>query len=433
MKPKPGEMLGHYQIVTALGSGGIGDVYRATDLRLRRDVALKVFSRDDDRTASASLQKEARVASSLNHPNIVTIHDVGEKDSTPYIAMELVKGTTLREILKAGPLKLDQLLQVGEQIASGLAKAHELGIVHRDLKPENLMLTEDGLVKILDFGLAQSLSETRNAEQVTPQTTSPAFVGTTAYMSPEQVRGRTVDYRSDQFSLGIILYELALGVRPFQRQTAFQTLTAIAEEPHRPLCKANINIPVRFSTVVDKCLSKCPGDRFSSTQEIARQLGAITHQLGDTTNQSRRRVVAVLPFADMSSDASYGYVCEGLAEEIRTQLQLLKTFSVVSPFAIPSPTARSIHLVIPESLPDNLIGGSVRADRDRLRIVVVLIDTMTGCAVWSGKYDRQLKNVLALQTAVAKRILRSIEPLLLRSPEKIPRYPEQPTGISTTP
>src|SRR6476659_180165 len=231
-----GSRLGPYEILAPLGAGGMGEVYRARDERLRRDVAVKVLVSElsADPGRRKRFEQEARSASSLNHPNIVTIHDIGSTDSTVYIAMELVDGRTLRALLQDGLLPTRRLLDIAFQIADGLAKAHGAGIVHRDLKPENIMVTKDGVVKILDFGLAKLLPREDGLEQDSAtaiQETRPGTVlGTIGYMSPEQASGRPVDFRSDQFSLGSILYELATGKCVFHHAATAETLTAIIRE-----------------------------------------------------------------------------------------------------------------------------------------------------------------------------------------------------------
>src|SRR6266542_3155424 len=241
-----GERLQSYEILGPLGAGGMGEVWRARDTRLSREVAIKVlpaeFSSDSGRLRR--FEKEARAAASLSHPNIVTIHDIGTSESCSYIAMELVAGKTVRELLFAGPLPVKRLLQIAAQIAEGLAKAHEAGIVHRDLKPENVMVTKDGLVKILDFGLAKLAhtgSESGAGTNLPTETgTSPGMVlGTVGYMSPEQAGGEPVDFRSDQFSFGSILYEMATGKRAFQGKTGVDTLSAILNEEPESISAAN--------------------------------------------------------------------------------------------------------------------------------------------------------------------------------------------------
>ena len=226
-------------------------------------------------------EKEARSASALNHPNIVTIYEVGTADGVSYIAMELVEGKTLRELLYAGALPLRRLLPLAAQLADGLAKAHEAGIVHRDLKPENVMVTKDGLVKILDFGLAKLTQAGEEAEKeselptMTRATEPGTILGTIGYMSPEQASGRALDARSDQFSLGSILYEMAAGRRAFERGTKVQTLSAIIDDEPEPVGKVNSKLPANFCWIVERCLAKEPDGRYAATRDLARDLAML--------------------------------------------------------------------------------------------------------------------------------------------------------------
>ncbi|HEY3170529.1 MAG TPA: serine/threonine-protein kinase, partial [Thermoanaerobaculia bacterium] len=242
MPLSPGTHLGPHEVLAPLGRGGMGEVYRARDSRLGREVALKILpaALASDPLRLGLLKHEARSASALNHPNIITIYEIGQADSTFYIAMELVEGASLRELVLTGPLPLRRLLSIAAQIADGLAKAHGAGIVHRDLKPDNLMVSNDGFVKILDFGLAklvpvrsESVSDlsTSSHEEIDPS----GIAGTVGYMSPEQASGKPLDFRSDQFSLGAVLYELATGERAFRRETPIQTLAAILEDEPTPI------------------------------------------------------------------------------------------------------------------------------------------------------------------------------------------------------
>ena len=292
MPLSPGTRLGPYEIVTPLGAGGMGEVYRARDTRLGREVAVKVLlpevSADDSRRRR--FEQEARSASALNHPNIVTVYDVGSVDSTIYLAMELVEGRTLRELLADGALPSRKLLDVAVQVAEGLAKAHDAGLVHRDLKPENLIVSKDGFVKILDFGLAK-LTELTSSDGVSalqtmagaPGTVPGTVMGTVGYMSPEQASGREVDYRSDQFSFGSILYELATGQRAFQRNTGAETLTAIIREEPPPVGQANPRVPAPVRWIVERCLAKEPEERFASTKDLARDLRSLRDHLSETS------------------------------------------------------------------------------------------------------------------------------------------------------
>src|SRR6266545_2608165 len=287
-----GSRLGPYEILVALGAGGMGEVYRARDGRLGREVAGKVlseeFSSDPDRRKR--FEQEARSASALNHPNIVTIHEIGSSDSTTYIAMELVDGRTLREVLHSGPLPTRRLLDLAFQVADGLAKAHSAGIVHRDLKPENVMVSRDGVVKILDFGLAKLMKSTPDESSHLPTTTNQTkagtVLGTVGYMSPEQASGKPLDFRSDQFSLGAILYEIATGKRAFQRGTAAETLTAIIREEPEPPATLNPAIPTPFRWILERCLQKDPEERYASTRDLARDIKSIREHLSDFSESS---------------------------------------------------------------------------------------------------------------------------------------------------
>ena len=278
-----GTRLGPYEVLGPLGAGGMGEVYRARDERLSRSVALKVLPGEisADRSRLERFEKEARAASSLNHPNIVTIYDIGSSESLAYIAMELVEGRTLRELLVSGPIALRRLLSLSAQVADGLAKAHSAGIVHRDLKPENLMVTKDGFVKILDFGLAKLVptgfeaSEGSDLATVTRGTEPGTVLGTVGYMSPEQASGHPVDFRSDQFSLGAILYEMASGKRAFDRATAVQTLSAVIQDEPEPLSAAAPKTPANLIWIIERCLAKDPEERYGSTKDLARDLAAL--------------------------------------------------------------------------------------------------------------------------------------------------------------
>jgi eukaryotic-like serine/threonine-protein kinase len=278
-----GARLGPYEVLSPIGAGGMGEVYRAVDTRLGRSVAIKVLpeSLSSEMERLKRFEKEARAASSLNHPSIVTIYDIGTSDSRSYIAMELLDGKTVRELLHAGPISLKRLLSVVAQLADGLAKAHEAGIVHRDLKPENLMVTRDGFGKILDFGLAkltQAGGETsgESALQTMTKGTEPGvLLGTVGYMSPEQASGKTLDFRSDQFSFGAILYEMATGKRAFERSTAVQTLSAIIQDEPTPIASVSPKLPMNFCWIVERCLSKEPEDRYGSTRDLARDIAMI--------------------------------------------------------------------------------------------------------------------------------------------------------------
>ena len=280
MALNPGARLGPYQIVAPLGAGGMGEVYRARDPRLRREVAVKILpseiAHNPDRLARFT--REAQAASALKHPNIVSIYDIGLDGDAQYIVMELVEGRLLRETIVRGGAPVKQALHVAAQIAEGLANAHAAGIVHRDLKPENVMVTRDGLVKILDFGLAkvhplQSAGESLTAAEPNSFATGPGLaVGTPSYMSPEQAVGAVVDFRSDQFALGSILYELASGQLAFRRPSTVETLTAIVRDEPASLASVRADLPAPLVWIVERCLQKDPRQRYDATGDLARDL-----------------------------------------------------------------------------------------------------------------------------------------------------------------
>ena len=288
MSLSSGSRLGPYEILSPLGAGGMGEVYRARDPRLGREVAIKVlpssFSSDPDRLRR--FEQEARAASALNHPNIITIHDIGSSDSTFYIAMEFVDGTSLRELMASGPLPTKRTLDVGVQIAEGLAKAHSAGIVHRDLKPENVMVSKDGFVKILDFGLAKLVAPESGGISAMPTVAKPethpgSVMGTVAYMSPEQASGQPLDFRSDQFSFGSILYEIASGEKPFQKKTAAETMSAIIREEPKPLGQSAAQVPLPLRWIIERCLAKDPEERYASTRDLARDLRSVREHISE--------------------------------------------------------------------------------------------------------------------------------------------------------
>jgi len=289
MNFEPGAKLGPYQVVSRLGRGGMGEVYRARDVRLGREVALKVLARGPaaDPEHRRRFEQEAKAASALSHPNVAQIYDVGLEDGVFYLAMELVEGRTLRQMMRHGedgsarPLAIERVLELGIQIARGIARAHERGVVHRDLKPENVMVTPEGWVKILDFGLAKLTSAwlDGNADDETIDhipTRVGQLIGTAEYMSPEQAAGRPVDHRSDQFSLGSMLYEMTTGQFAFRRESPVLTLAAILEREPEPIAEtADGPLKPGFETVVRRCLRKQPTDRYATTDELVAALEAV--------------------------------------------------------------------------------------------------------------------------------------------------------------
>jgi predicted Ser/Thr protein kinase len=285
-----GDRLGPYEIVSALGAGGMGEVYRARDTRLGRELAIKVLSpggaADPDRRSR--FEQEARSASALNHPNIVTVLDIGDADGVSFIAMEYVEGRTLRELVAQGPLTIRRTLDIAAQLADGLAKAHAAGIVHRDLKPENVIVSKDGFAKILDFGLAKLSApvgvESSLLTAAAPLTGAGAVLGTVGYMSPEQASGQPVDFRSDQFALGTIVYEMVTRKQPFQRATGVETLAAIIREDPEDAAQLNPRAPAPLRWIIERCLEKDPEDRFASTTDLSRDLASLRDHLSESTS-----------------------------------------------------------------------------------------------------------------------------------------------------
>jgi predicted ATPase len=296
-----GTKLGLYEILGPLGAGGMGEVYRARDARLNRSVAIKIlptaFSTDSERLQR--FEQEARAASALNHPNIITIHELGQDGSTHYIAMELVEGRTLRDLLASGALPMRKIIEIAAQVADGLTKAHEAGIAHRDLKPENLMVSNDGFVKILDFGLAKLTAPSAEESDtcITSAGLTPAgfVLGTTGYMSPEQAGGQRLDFRSDQFSFGSLLYEMVTGKRAFKKNTAAETMVAILREQPEPIGMQNRDAPAPLCWVIERCLAKDPHKRYASTRDLAHELAAIRDRFSERPVDQKEARPANLP------------------------------------------------------------------------------------------------------------------------------------------
>src|SRR5215831_5007583 len=440
MTVSAGSRLGPYEVLSRLGAGGMGEVYRARHSRLGREVAIKVLpealSSDPERLRR--FEQEARSASALNHPNIVTIFDVGRVNATSYIALELVVGETLREILNAGRPPLKRVLSIGAQIADGLAKAHTAGIVHRDLKPENVMISEDGFAKILDFGLAKltepepASPEASRAETFAGKTEPGMVLGTVGYMSPEQATGRALDFRSDQFSLGAILYELATGQRAFAGESPVETLAAIVRDEPKPLTAINPATPAPLRWIVDRCLAKNPEDRYASTKDLARDLQDLQAHLSVEPESDRRRSeaersadaasvsIVVLPFADLSPAKDNQYFSDGITEEIITALSKVGSLRVVSRTSAMKlkNTATDIRALERKFRVRYVLEGSVRKAGDALRISAQLIDASSDTHLWAETYRGTIQDVFDIQEQVARQIADALR-LTLTPGEKV--------------
>jgi predicted ATPase/serine/threonine protein kinase len=296
----PGTRFGAYEIIHRLGAGGMGEVYRARDTRLGREVAIKTISLGSgSHTDSVQrFEQEARSASSLNHPNIVTIYELGQVKGTHYIAMELVSGETLRNLLASGTIAFQKVVTIAAQLADALAKAHEIGVVHRDLKPENLIISAEGVAKIVDFGLAKLLFSqpaSDSATMVGAYTAPGSIIGTVGYMSPEQARGHPADFRSDQFSFGSVLFEMVTGHPAFQRKSSAETMVAIMNDEPSRIGALNLNVPAPFIWIVERCLAKDPKDRYASTRDLARDLVAVRDRVADMPSRAAEPRASRLP------------------------------------------------------------------------------------------------------------------------------------------
>jgi eukaryotic-like serine/threonine-protein kinase len=323
-KVKEHQRIGPYEIIGPLGAGGMGEVYRARDPRLNREVALKILPGDvaRDQGRRRRFLEEARAAGGLSHPNVLAVYDVGVGAGTPFIVSELLDGRQLRDEIDQGPLPLSRLLDLGVQMAAGLSAAHAAGLVHRDLKPENVVVTRDGRVKIVDFGLAKAYAASaegigRGAATLTLPGT---LVGTPHYMSPEQASGGSVDFRSDQFSLGVILYEMATGVQPFRRETPVQTMSAIVADDVRPIAELNAKTPQVLHWIIERCLAKAPDDRYASTTDLARDLTTLQRRLPEVSGPERSARVSeharnvALPVGVIRDMATVGSIMDGAFE-----------------------------------------------------------------------------------------------------------------------
>ena len=446
-----GTRLGPYEVLSDLGRGGMGEVYKARDLKLGREVAIKVLPHEmaSDSERLRRFEQEARAASAMNHPNIVHIYEIGEHEGTPYIAMEYVEGQTLREILAGGPLPNDKLIRYATQMAEGLAKAHQAGIVHRDLKPENIIVSDDGYIKILDFGLAKLLPEGEVGAELSTlaiETAPGTILGTVGYMSPEQAKGQSADFRSDQFSFGTIVYEMATGKIAFERDSATQTLNAIIEDEPELVTLVNPKVAATTARVIDRCLSKDPSERYDSTWDIAKDIHweelatpATRHPLaavgivgilaiillmfglfvpdlrewvaGDV-EAPKIESIAVLPLENLSGDPEQDYFAAGMHEALITDLAKLSGLGRViarSSVMRYQDTDKSLAEIGRELNVEAVITGSVLRAGERVRISAQLIDAATEEHLWAERYERELRDVLALQNEVVGSIAREIQ------------------------
>jgi serine/threonine-protein kinase len=452
-----GEQLGPYEVVSPLGAGGMGEVYRGRDPRIGREVAIKVlpksFAGDIDRLKR--FEREARAAGVLNHPNVMVVYDVGEKDGSPYIVSELLEGETLRDLLSAGALPIGVALDYAAQIARGLFAAHTKTIVHRDLKPENIFVTRDGRVKILDFGLAKltrpepSPADAMEAPTFTAGTEAGVTLGTVGYMSPEQVRGLPTDARSDIFSFGAVLYEMLSGRRAFRSGSHVETMNAILKEEPPLLERFNADVSAALERVVRRCLEKEPSKRFQSASDIPFALTeastpTVVARSGFRRAVLRRRVLsaaagaaalaigillwrglsrspapaarprfsslAVLPLANFSRDPEQEYFSDGMTEALISRLAQVGAIRVISRTSAMQykGTTKSLRQIARELNVDGIIEGSVMRSGERVRITAQLIDGRNDQHLWAKDYEGDLRDVLGLQADVAQAIAQEV-------------------------
>lgn len=338
-----GQKVAHYRIAAAIGAGGMGQVYRATDTRLQRDVALKVLPPEMASNPEwlQRFQREARAVAALNHPHVVTIYSVDESEGMHFLTMELVDGESLNRLIPDGGMAVPQLLDIAAGLADGLAAAHEKGIVHRDLKPANVMVTIEGRVKVLDFGLARigASGESATADLSTELKTREGVVmGTMPYMSPEQLQGRALDHRTDIFSLGIMLYEMASGERPFRGDSSIDLASAILRDTPRPLGERRKDLPDKLTRIITRCMEKSAADRFPSAREVRDALRAVSSGSSSAESSVAARAeegpwVAVLPFKHSGTNTDLATLAEGLKDDIVTGLSRFSYLRVMSPGA----------------------------------------------------------------------------------------------------
>lgn len=405
-----GQSVGPYTIGTLLGAGGMGEVYLARDSRLHREVAIKVLpaalASDPDRRRR--FEHEARAVASLNHPNIVAIHDVGVAGALPYLVMEYVRGETLQGLLRHESFLLSRALHVGREIASALAEAHAHDVVHRDLKPANVMVTPGGSVKVVDFGIAKTaLVEPFEPMQVVPRdidgTRTGQLVGTPGYMSPEQLFGRDVDYRSDIYSLGVILFELVTGQRPLRGDDVMALRLAASAPPPRP-SDLNPAVPAGLSDLISLAISRDPAAR-PSADVFKAELEALL--AGPGPARSTMPSIAVLAFSDMSPAKDQQFFCDGMADELisaLTRIPGLRVAARTSAFQFKG-KVRDVRAIGDALNVAAVLDGSVRKDGDRLRVTAELIGTADGFLRWSDRFDCQLKDIFTVQDDIARSIV----------------------------
>jgi len=445
-----GSTISHYRITSQLGEGGMGVVYEAEDTKLGRHVALKFLSpaMANDDSLLQRFQREARAASALNHPNICTIHGIEQQDQTHFIVMELLDGESLADRIRSRGLDIENVLALGIQIVDALESAHSKGIVHRDLKPANIFVTSRGQAKILDFGLAKMDQAKPDAASNLPTavhdglTTPGTAMGTVSYMSPEQARGEVTDARTDLFSFGTILYQMATGLMPFQGDTSAVVFDAILNRNPTPANSVNATLPADLDRIISQALEKDRDLRYQTATDLKTALKRLKRDVtsgrhsGETSaihnsrtpsTPSHEHSIAVLYFENLSGIKEDEYLRDGITEDITTELskiRRLKTYSraVVMPYRDKQVTAGQVGMELGASY---VLSGSLRRSGNRLRINAQLVDANTDFPVWSERYDREMEDVFAVQDEIASKIAEALRITL--SPQEQEALAEKPT------
>jgi eukaryotic-like serine/threonine-protein kinase len=475
-----GETIGHYKISESIGTGGMGEVYLATDIVAGRKAALKLlpfrFTGDTERLKR--FQQEAHTVVALNHPNILTVYEIGEDHSVHYIASELIEGETLRQRLTRGPMELSDDVEVAIQVASALAAAHQAGIVHRDIKPENIMLRPDGYVKVLDFGIAklaeQELPTTmpRDEALLLVETNLGAVLGTVRYMSPEQACGEHVDQSTDIWSLGVVVYEIVTGHTPFTGDTPGEVMSAILEKEPPPLTNYVAHTPAELQQIVSKTLRKDRKERYPSAHELLQALKHLRHKLeveaevqpstatrswlhwtrsptalvlgllvavmavavpfywhrNLPTSSPPEKSIAVLPFLDLSETKDQEYFCDGMSEEIigaLAKVEGLRVVSRTSSFSLKGKTT-DVSEIGKKLNVENVLEGSSRREGNRVRVTAELINVRSGFHLWTETYDREFAGVFALQDEITRAI---VDALKIKLAVSLPAHEQRNTEV----